>query len=243
MVAGASSADNLFDTTPVEKTRVVEKTPVAADTEPKSEPLPPLPSGEEPKPRPMSDIQIEELEEEPRPVQKKRSASTDTAPITADSTWPRLKSPHRKKDRKDKDVFKFLKGGDPNYTVRRQQFQMSIILEKNRFVKNKIESLLEVTLPDDIGEWIVDGVMLCKLVNRLRPGTIPMIHTPTEGLPLSNAKQTMNIAAFINACRLFKVPDDDLCSAGDIIELRDPVRVVTCLQRLLEGASGSPPRN
>ena len=39
-----------------------------------------------------------------------------------------------------------------------------------------------MTLPDDIGEWIADGVMLCKLVNRLRPGTIPMIHTPTEGL-------------------------------------------------------------
>ena len=27
-----------------------------------------------------------------------------------------------------------------------------------------------------------------------------------------------------------------LCSAGDIIELKDPVRVVTCLQRVLESA-------
>ena len=28
-----------------------------------------------------------------------------------------------------------------------------------------------------------------------------------------------------------------LCSAGDLIELKDPVRVVTCLQRVLELAS------
>ena len=38
--------------------------------------LPLLSSEEEPKPRPMSDIQIEDLEEEPRPVQKTRSLST-----------------------------------------------------------------------------------------------------------------------------------------------------------------------
>ena len=67
----------------------------------------------------------------------------DAAPSTSsDSTWPRLKSPHRKKEKKDKDVFRFLKGGDANYTVRRQQFQLSIVLEKNRFVKNVSNYLL-----------------------------------------------------------------------------------------------------
>ena len=50
-----------------------------------------------------------------------------------ESTWPNLKSPHRKKD---KDVFRFLsKQSDTNYTVRRHQLQMSRILEKNQHVK------------------------------------------------------------------------------------------------------------
>ena len=55
------------------------------------------------------------------------------SPFPADSTWPNLKSPHRKKD---KDVFRFLsKQSDTNYTVRRHQLQMSRILEKNQHVK------------------------------------------------------------------------------------------------------------
>ena len=37
--------------------------------------------------------------------------------------------------RKEKDVFKFLKESDANYTVRRQQLQMNLILEKNKDVK------------------------------------------------------------------------------------------------------------
>ena len=50
-----------------------------------------------------------------------------------DSTWPPLTSPNRKKD---KDVFRFLsQQKDPNYTVRKQQFQMNRILEKNKLVK------------------------------------------------------------------------------------------------------------
>ena len=50
-----------------------------------------------------------------------------------DSTWPPLTSPNRKKD---KDVFRFLsQQKDPNYTVRRQQFQMNRILEKYKHVK------------------------------------------------------------------------------------------------------------
>ena len=66
----------------------------------------------------------------------------------------------------------------------------------------------------------------------------------------------MNIANFIAACRQLHVPEEEvrgapdlinliisslslcqLCSAGDIIELKDPVRVITCLQRVLESAN------
>ena len=66
-----------------------------------------------------------------------RAQSTATGDIDSSqpvgSTWPHLTSPNRKKD---KDVFRFLsKQKDPNYTVRRQEFQMNRILEKNKHVK------------------------------------------------------------------------------------------------------------
>ena len=49
-----------------------------------------------------------------------------------DSTWPRSVPPRKKKE---KDVFRFLKEHDTNYTVRRQEFQMSRVIEKCKAVR------------------------------------------------------------------------------------------------------------
>ena len=56
-----------------------------------------------------------------------------------------------------------------------------------------IESMMGVQLSDDIGDWIMDGVMVCQVVNKLHPGTINTIHTTTEGqviIHLSNPQYT-----------------------------------------------------
>ena len=45
-----------------------------------------------------------------------------------------------------------------------------------------IETLMGVQLPDDIGEWVCDGVVLCEVVNRLHPGLIPNINRPSSGV-------------------------------------------------------------
>ncbi|CAI8049930.1 Leucine-rich repeat and calponin homology domain-containing protein 1 (Fragment) [Geodia barretti] len=152
-----------------------------------------------------------------------------------DTTWQRALPPRRKKE---KDVFKFLKEeNSSNYTVRRQEFQISRVMEKSRIVREKIEELLEIELSEDIGEWVADGVVLCKLVKKLHPQLMPSFHSPPLGKDLSRGRKTVNIANFIAACRQLHVPEEELCSAGDIIELKDPVRVVTCLQRVLESAN------
>ena len=41
--------------------------------------------------------------------------------------------------------------------------------------------MMGVQLSDDIGDWIMDGVLVCQVVNKLHPGTINTIHTTTEG--------------------------------------------------------------
>lgn len=45
-----------------------------------------------------------------------------------------------------------------------------------------VETLMGVQLPDDIGEWVCDGVILCEVINKLHPGLITKnISRPTPG--------------------------------------------------------------
>ena len=88
----------------------------------------------------VPDLEIFEMEGSPTSVKRRVPSIPDVKePVQSASpkgspkvTWSSLPSPRR---RKEKDVFKFLKESDPNYTIRRQQLQMNIILEKNRHVK------------------------------------------------------------------------------------------------------------
>ena len=41
-----------------------------------------------------------------------------------------------------------------------------------------IESSMKITLPEDLVDGLSDGVILCNLVNQLRPNTIAVIYTP-----------------------------------------------------------------
>lgn len=88
------------------------------------------------------EIVIQELEGSPvvkkRPPPVPPKETTPTTELTAESEWTKGTSPRRKKE---KDVFKFLKENDPNYTIRRQQLQMNLVLEKNQHVKNVSKQL------------------------------------------------------------------------------------------------------
>ena len=87
---------------------------------------------------PVPDIEIQELQGSPtslkrRPPSSPESDGQSSPSSPSDATWPRRVSPRSKKN--EKEVFKFLKESDPNYTIRRQQLQMNLILEKNQHVK------------------------------------------------------------------------------------------------------------
>ena len=46
-----------------------------------------------------------------------------------------------------------------------------------------IESMMGVQLSDDIGDWIMDGVLVCQVVNKLHPGTINSVSYTHLTLP------------------------------------------------------------
>uniref|UniRef100_A0A8C2F4Z8 Leucine-rich repeats and calponin homology (CH) domain containing 3 n=1 Tax=Cyprinus carpio TaxID=7962 RepID=A0A8C2F4Z8_CYPCA len=82
----------------------------------------------------------------------------------------------------------------------------------------------------DLGAALTDGVVLCHLANHVRPRSIPSIHVPSPAVPkLTMAKCRRNVENFLEACRRIGVPQDSLCSAGDVLKGE-----VVCVFRLVE---------
>ncbi|KAF5894475.1 leucine-rich repeat and calponin homology domain-containing protein 3 isoform X5, partial [Clarias magur] len=74
-------------------------------------------------------------------------------------------------------------------------------------LRKNIESRLKVSLPNDLGAALTDGVVLCHLANHVRPRSVPSIHVPSPAVPkLTMAKCRRNVENFLEACRKIGVP-------------------------------------
>ncbi|KAM9480651.1 DISP complex protein LRCH3 isoform 2-T2 [Clarias gariepinus] len=97
-------------------------------------------------------------------------------------------------------------------------------------LRKNIESRLKVSLPNDLGAALTDGVVLCHLANHVRPRSVPSIHVPSPAVPkLTMAKCRRNVENFLEACRKIGVPQGRLCSVGEVLEGK-----ALCLYRLIE---------
>uniref|UniRef100_A0A8D3E5U4 Calponin-homology (CH) domain-containing protein n=1 Tax=Scophthalmus maximus TaxID=52904 RepID=A0A8D3E5U4_SCOMX len=82
-----------------------------------------------------------------------------------------------------------------------------------------IEARLKVSLPSDLGAALTDGVVLCHLANHVRPRSVPSIHVPSPAVPkLTMAKCRRNVENFLEACRRIGVPQERLCTVGEVLE-------------------------
>ncbi|XP_032439111.1 leucine-rich repeat and calponin homology domain-containing protein 4 isoform X2 [Xiphophorus hellerii] len=107
-------------------------------------------------------------------------------------------------------------------------------------LRKTLESRLKTSLPEDLGEALSNGTVLCQLVNQIRPRSVSIIHIPSPAVPkLSSAKSRLNIENFITACRKLGVPEDSLCSPQLILEDEGLSRLGQTVQVLLELADGS----
>uniref|UniRef100_H9G607 Calponin-homology (CH) domain-containing protein n=1 Tax=Anolis carolinensis TaxID=28377 RepID=H9G607_ANOCA len=87
-------------------------------------------------------------------------------------------------------------------------------------MKKAIESHLNITLAEDLGEALANGVVLCQLVNHLHPRLVPFIHVPSPAVPKLNVvKSRKNVENFLAACRQLGVPEVSLCSASEVLFL------------------------
>ncbi|XP_028819765.1 leucine-rich repeat and calponin homology domain-containing protein 1 isoform X2 [Denticeps clupeoides] len=134
---------------------------------------------------------------------------------------------------------KHLDSADPQFTMRRRMEQLREEMELIEQLRENIESRLKVSLPEDLGSCLMDGVVLCHLANHIRPRCIASIHVPSPAVPkLSMAKCRRNVENFLDACRKMGVSESSLCSAYDVLQgnLR-PVQVTICALVALDCAA------
>ncbi|XP_059417928.1 leucine-rich repeat and calponin homology domain-containing protein 1-like isoform X8 [Carassius carassius] len=164
--------------------------------------------------------------------------SEDITPVSS----PTLSSPPF--GLKPRSVFfrthKTLESVDPQFTMRRKMEQLREELELIEQLRESIESRLKVVLPEDLGSSLMDGVVLCHLVNHIRPRSVASIHVPSPAVPkLSMAKCRRNVENFLDACRKMGVPEDKLCLPHHILEEKGLIKVGITVQALLDETSAN----
>ncbi|CAF4004614.1 unnamed protein product [Rotaria magnacalcarata] len=107
---------------------------------------------------------------------------------------------------------------DPAFTMRHHLLHPNEDHLQIEQLKKTIEERLKVTLPDDIGYALNDGVVLCHFINQIRARSVQSIHVPSQAVPkLSSAKCRRNVENFIDASRRIGVPESCLVKLTDII--------------------------
>ncbi|XP_014391220.1 PREDICTED: leucine-rich repeat and calponin homology domain-containing protein 1 isoform X2 [Myotis brandtii] len=128
-----------------------------------------------------------------------------------------------------------LESIDPQFTIRRKMEQMREEKELMEHLRESIEMRLKVSLHEDLGAALMDGVVLCHLVNHIRPRSVASIHVPSPAVPkLSMAKCRRNVENFLEACRKLGVPEEKLCLPHHILEEKGLVKVGITVQALLD---------
>eukprot|EP01091_Cochliopodium_minus_P015675 TRINITY_DN564_c0_g1_i1.p1 TRINITY_DN564_c0_g1~~TRINITY_DN564_c0_g1_i1.p1 ORF type:complete len:147 (-),score=43.30 TRINITY_DN564_c0_g1_i1:49-489(-) len=95
----------------------------------------------------------------------------------------------------------------------------------------------------DYSEDLRDGVTLCDLINKLKPGTIKKVNRNAK-MPFIKME---NINAFLEGCKAVGVSDLDVFMTVDLFEAKNMVKVTDTLislkRKIGGGASHSKPQN
>lgn len=98
--------------------------------------------------------------------------------------------------------------------------------ERNKYVESEIALWIEAVLndpipPKDLDDLLRDGVLLCRVINTLKPGSVAKIQKPW-----TNESQKANIQAFLDAARAYGVPEDSLFTVDQLHAKTDIPNVI-----------------
>jgi hypothetical protein len=92
-----------------------------------------------------------------------------------------------------------------------------------------IESVIDEKFPDGVAydDAIKDGIILCKLMNKLSPGSVAKITTKGGAFALR-----ANIELFNKAARAYGVSDNELFQTVDLFEKKNIAQVTSAIHAL-----------
>jgi hypothetical protein len=90
-----------------------------------------------------------------------------------------------------------------------------------------IEAVVGEKFPSDFHTSLKDGLILCKLANKLKPGSVPQVGT--QKAPFI---QMENIGRFLKAVSAYGLPATDQFMTVDLFEAKNMNQVVQCVHAL-----------
>ncbi|XP_078379505.1 rho guanine nucleotide exchange factor 7-like isoform X2 [Oculina patagonica] len=103
---------------------------------------------------------------------------------------------------------------------------LGLLEQRQKSAEHEFDSYLQNILKD--------GSILCRLVNRVKPGTINKIHQE----PISEEERLENFSSFFSACQELQLADDQIFSPADLDTEEGFARVLRTLDRLENVATG-----
>jgi len=101
--------------------------------------------------------------------------------------------------------------------------------ERNKFIEAEIGLWIEAVLDDCIppkpfDELVRDGVLLCRVMNTLKEGSVPKTKKP-----FTKENMTENCNLFLNAAKAYGVPEDQLFEPADLVEMKAIPKVINTI--------------
>merc|ERR1711935_179391 len=117
-------------------------------------------------------------------------------------------------------------------TLRKENFDQSYKMAENKSEQKEvldwIQEVLEEPLPSgDFAEVLKDGVILCRLMNKIVPGAIKKFKQKGPAFLLME-----NIQSFLAAIKKYGVPDEEVFQTPDLFEGRNIAQVTLTLYSL-----------
>jgi len=100
--------------------------------------------------------------------------------------------------------------------------------EQEQEVLNWIEAVLGEKLPAGAYEDVLrDGIVLCRLINKIVPGSVNKIQTSGGSFKLME-----NIQRFQASLKKYGVPEEEIFQTADLYERRNIPQVTLCINAL-----------
>jgi len=107
--------------------------------------------------------------------------------------------------------------------------------EQEQEILNWIEAVIGEKLPAGAYEDVLrDGVILCRLINKIAPGSVNKIQTSGGSFKLME-----NIQRFQASLKKYGVPEEEIFQTADLYERRNIPQVTLCIYALARLVSTS----